>query len=48
VMDMTNANACTNARCRPFDNMARLPKMTRDGGLPTLPPLRDAGTETRP
>jgi hypothetical protein len=40
-------NACTNAHCRPFDNRARLTKLTADGGLPPLPPLpaRDASTE---
>jgi hypothetical protein len=38
-------NACTDARCRPFDNRARLSRWKADAGLPPLPPPRDAGTE---
>ncbi len=45
--DVPNANACTNARCRRFDNVARLTKLTRDGGLPPLPAPRDAGAQVR-
>lgn len=38
-------NACTNARCRPFDNRRRLTKLNADGGLAPLPQFRDAGAE---
>ncbi len=31
-------NACTGSACEPFDNKARLTKLTADGGLPKLPP----------
>lgn len=31
-------NACTSAACEPFDNKARVTKLTDDGGLPKLPP----------
>lgn len=31
-------NACTDASCAPFDDAARLTKLTADGGLPPLPP----------
>jgi hypothetical protein len=30
-------NACTDAECAPFDNKARLTKLTADGKLPALP-----------
>ncbi len=38
-------NACTSAACEPFDDKARLTKLTEDGGLPKLPPppTPDAG-----
>ena len=42
--DQLYLNACTNARCRPFDNH-RLRKWTVDGGLPPLPLPREAGVE---
>ncbi|MBC8067641.1 MAG: hypothetical protein IAG13_04845 [Deltaproteobacteria bacterium] len=30
-------NQCTDAECSPFDNVARLPLLERDGSLPPLP-----------
>ncbi|HWB76660.1 MAG TPA: hypothetical protein VG755_16960 [Nannocystaceae bacterium] len=37
----TNSNQlldhCTDAECSPFDNVARLPLLNRDGTLPALP-----------
>jgi hypothetical protein len=30
-------NHCTDAECSPFDNVARLPLLNRDGTLPPLP-----------
>jgi hypothetical protein len=35
-------NACTDAKCKPFDNRSRLKRLPADGGLTPLPPPRDA------
>ena len=39
--DIQFGNACTDAKCQPFDNRARLKKLPSDGGLTPLP--SDAG-----
>jgi ABC-type phosphate transport system substrate-binding protein len=35
--DLQFANACTDAKCQPFDNGARLKRLPGDGGLTPLP-----------
>jgi len=42
-------NACTSAHCIFFDDSKRLTKLTKDGGLPPLPPpppMMDAGSDS--
>src|SRR4051812_33543179 len=42
-------NACTGAKCAPFDDKKRLTKLGPDGGLPPLPPPpppMDAGSDS--
>jgi len=43
--DRQFANACTEAQCQPFDNVARLKKRPSDGGLTPLP---DAQSKASP